>query len=509
MMINKKVLIVAILLLVSAFVIDSVSAASLNATVCCEKTKSNLFCQDIPTEECATGSRQVPSACDSTSYCKAGTCYNSKEGTCLDNTPEIICNANGGVWSAETPAQCQLGCCVLGDQAAFVTLTRCKYLASKLGIKTDYDKSIKDENSCVLKVSNQDKGACVYDFEFDRTCKFTTREQCNLGLNGSNTAGEFFKDKLCSAPELGTNCGQSTKTTCLAGKDEVYFQDTCGNPANIYDANKINDADYWTNVKTKSESCSSTSANANSASCGNCNYLLGSYCRASSSTKINPSVGNYICGDLNCKKTQNGQSYKHGESWCVYGDKGATSTDGDNSNAVGSQFFKHICINGEEVVEACADYRNQECVENKIQISTGGEFSQAACRVNRYQDCLQQTSQLDCENTDKRDCTWQSNWIFNASNSGMCIPKIAPGLKFWESATATTTCNYASVSCTVVFEKGLFGGKECKENCECLDQNWIDQRTMLCKALGDCGPKINWVGDKGYSSGYNYTIKKI
>jgi hypothetical protein len=87
------------------------------STVCCEQTTSGAFCQNVPSSECKPGSRQVPTSCESTSYCKAGTCYDSTEGTCLDNTPQLVCNANGGVWSEETPPQCSLGCCILGDQA--------------------------------------------------------------------------------------------------------------------------------------------------------------------------------------------------------------------------------------------------------------------------------------------------------------------------------------------------------------------------------------------------------
>ena len=38
------------------------------------------------------------------------------------------------------------------------------------------------------------------------------------------------------------------ETTCIEGKDEVYFKDSCGNIANIYDSSKINDKGYWNKV---------------------------------------------------------------------------------------------------------------------------------------------------------------------------------------------------------------------------------------------------------------------
>src|SRR3989344_3186496 len=466
------------------------ASAAVNATVCCEKTTSGLYCQNVPSQECSAGARQVPTAFGSTSFCKPGVCYNSGQGTCLDNTPEIVCNANNGVWSATSPAQCDLGCCILGDQAAFVTLTRCKYLSSNLGLQTNYNRGIKDELQCVLQVQNQDKGACVFDFEFQRTCKFTTREQCGFGLNGTKK-GEFFKDKLCSAPELGTNCGKTKKTACLPGKDEIYFVDTCGNPANIYDAGKANDEEYWTNVKTKDESCNPTLGNANSKNCGNCNYLQGSICRAASDT--NPTYGDYVCEDLNCKKTADGNSYKHGESLCIYNDAGES---GVGNNAVGSRFYKHICINGEEVLEQCDDFRQQECIQDSIQTSVG-KFSQAACRVNRWRDCTAQTEQLDCENTERRDCLWKPGVSIGNSSGGACVPKNTPGLKFWEGEETKAICAQGNAQCLVTFKKGLFGGETCKSGCDCLTPDWEKQRIDVCNSLGDCGPKINWVGDKG------------
>src|SRR3989338_2825338 len=136
------------------------ASALINATVCCEKTTSGLFCQNVPQNECSSSSRSAPTSCESTSFCKPGVCYNSNQGTCLDNTPEIVCNTNKGVWSEKSPPQCNLGCCVLGNQAAFVTLTRCKYLSSALGLQTNYKKDIKDEVQCVLQVQNQEVGAC-------------------------------------------------------------------------------------------------------------------------------------------------------------------------------------------------------------------------------------------------------------------------------------------------------------------------------------------------------------
>ncbi len=466
---------------------------SQSPTVCCEKTISGLYCQDVPASQCDSGARQVPTSCKATSYCKPGTCFDSSQGTCLDNTPQNVCNLNNGIWTDKPAPQCELGCCVVGDQAAFVTLTRCKKLSSSLGLETNYKKDIKDEVSCISSVLGQEKGACVFESEFQKTCRLTTRADCSGGVSGNNQKGDFFPNKLCSAEELGTNCGPSEKTMCVAGKEEVYFVDTCGNPANIYDSSKVNDKEYWTDIKDKTESCNPNAENANNPNCGNCNYIQGSFCRETTRTSTQATYGDNICGDLNCVDSK-GTKRKHGESWCVNDDKGVLDK---SNNAVGSRYYKHICINGEEVLEACADFRQQECIEDKI-TTTGGEFSQAACRVNRWQECTAQTSKSDCENTDKRDCTW---------NGEKCIPLNSPGLKFWEGNETAAICNQASVTCTATSTKGLFGGEKWSGDCVTgsgsISTAWAEKVGGVCYAMGDCSGnlgqnnKINWLGDKG------------
>jgi hypothetical protein len=499
----RKILFMLILLVGLLGMLGIVSGQS--NTVCCEETNNGAFCQNVPAAECKASAQQVPTGCESTSFCRAGTCFDSTEGICMDNTPQLVCNDNGGVWNEERPPQCNLGCCILIDQAAFVTLVRCKKLSAEHGLQTNYNSGIKSELECIQTVQAQDRGACVYEFELERTCEFTTRGDCEgveSEANGTEQiGGEFFAGKLCSAEELGTNCGPTTDTLCMPGKDEVYFVDSCGNPANIYDASKINDQSYWTNVRGKAESCNPGSGNIESKNCGNCNYLKGSICRNEDVAGVNPSYGDFICADLNCKDTSNGQDYLHGESWCVFNDNGETDV---GVNSVGSRFFRHICINGEETVEACEDLRAEECIEG---VTNG--FSQAACRVNRWQDCIAQSEKFDCENTDIRDCYWKEGIILgNASALGACLPMNPPGLKFWEGEEALNICAQAHATCIIEYEKGVFGEKECKANCECLTPQWEADRAEVCRALGDCGPAVNWIGKAGSKEGFLIKVGK-
>ena len=301
-MINKKAgmcYLQILVLMVASFAFAFLLAPSVGAqaspwpafNVCCEKTQSDAWCINTLEENCDLSFnalanrtlRKTPTSCEATSFCSPGCCYDSQEGLCMENTPQKVCNDANGTWMDDEECsipQCDLGCCVLGTQASFVTLTRCKRLAGLYGLETNFRKDIGDETTCIATAAAQDQGACVYEIDYERTCKFTTRGEC-LGMEsgeGQTSGAEFFKDYLCSAEELATNCGPSSKTTCVDGKDEVYFVDTCGNPTNIYDASKVNDKSYWMKVADKSETCGYGGANAGSNSCGNCDYFKGSIC---------------------------------------------------------------------------------------------------------------------------------------------------------------------------------------------------------------------------------------
>lgn len=485
---NKKLIfgLYALMIIAGIFVIGSVNVGSIEVSYCCEKTTTGAWCQNSPEANCNPSYRSTPSSCESTSYCKLGTCYNSQEGTCMENTPQKVCEENNGVWSdqeVDDVPQCQLGCCTLGDQAAFVTPTRCKQLSSLYGLQTDFSKNIQNEIQCILSVSSEEKGACVFEEEFERTCRFITQKECN---ELSYETKEFRKGFLCSDESLGTECGPSENTICIEGKDEVYFVDTCGNIANIYDASRQNDPIYWSKVFDKSETCNPDSNNANSASCGNCDYFLGSTCKAYQRNQdTNPTYGDYVCRDLSCE--YEGEKYQHGETWCA-------DSKGIEDSLPGSRAFRLVCYSGDVTVEPCDDYRNQVCIQGEV-----NGFSNAACRENKWQNCLAQENKKDCENEDQRDCEWIPGETLNseADEQGTCVPQDSPGLQGEE---AGQLCLQASKTCTVVFEKGLIGDKKCVENCECLDESWKVKMNQMCVSLGDCGVKVNYVGTEGYNT---------
>ncbi|VVB79748.1 Uncharacterised protein [uncultured archaeon] len=404
----KRGINISLSILLIFVIVTTLSSASTLSTPssCCQKTTSGAFCINTDASQCDSAFSIVPTSCESTSYCKLGTCYNSKEGICMENVPQTVCQQGNGTWSEKSPSelpQCTLGCCILGDQAAFVTLARCKSFSTFYGLTNDFRAGVTSETACIALANSQDEGACVKNEGDIKTCTFTTRGQCGgtnsvLALNTSSdeTGGtRFYKDVLCSAEELGTVNARQTTTGCYQGK--VYWYDSEGQRENVYSSDKDTS---WNGgrVATPDQVCGKVGASRN---CGNCDYLLGGVCAQWSGVLGlgKPTYGNYFCKATTCTDRE-GNERKNGESWCVY-----DAEVGNGRDPAGSRHYREICVDGEIKVEACEDFRNQICVHSGIDTSEG-EFSVAACRVNRWQDCTSQTSKDNCENTDQRDCMW-------------------------------------------------------------------------------------------------------
>jgi hypothetical protein len=500
--------------------------SSEGVSYCCEKTKTGAWCQNMDSKDkCDTSGelKAVSTSCESTSYCKMGCCFDSKAGTCSQNTAQKTCENNGGTWNENANCeieQCQEGCCILGNIAFWNTLTACKSYASLYGLEAGFRKDISNEFECITSINLDVKGACVYEEGGIKTCKSATKKECNeiqgttattsttnssssswlsnlFGNNQENTTSvvtntisstNFYEGYLCSAEKLATNCAPSQKTTCVEGKDQIYFIDTCGNVANIYDSSKINDKDYWAKIVDEEDSCGygDSKGNANSATCGNCDYYLGSMCKAfNRGDDKSPKYGDNICKDLSCK--YNGQTYKNGETWC------ATNTDIAKIGEAGSQYFKLSCYNKEVSVELCDSYRNKICSESEI-----NGYRNAQCIVNEWQSCSAQNNKEDCENEDQRDCKWVKISQSSKTKIGneYCVPKYTPGFDFWTSGTeAGEICSQLSFSCIVKYEEGLLGGgKTCVENCDCLDSIWQKKIAGVCNSIGDCEMEVSKKG---------------
>lgn len=501
--------------ILAVFLIGIVGAAN----YCCEKTTGDAWCQNVNDKSQCDGAYNSLSAyCEATSFCQLGTCINQREGTCVPDTYNA-CVSNGGTFSnesADSLQQCQLGCCLIGDQAAFVTQTSCNTMSSRYGLKINWQANINDELTCLASASPETKGACVYTDSKTgtKTCNLNTKGECQT-MAKTLTDVSFHAGYLCSAPELGTVCEKSQQTTC--GDDgNVYYIDTCNNLANIYDATKWNNpGDYWTKIQTPT--CGDSVGNKDSTTCGACDYYSGSMCkeRAVGDPVV---TGDHFCKNLDC--VYNGKTYAHGESWCAYDNPDKSIMD----NVPGSSDFRMICYNGEVTKEECDPFRQLIC--NQTQVTTkndGTPVYVSGCVKNMWESCYGQNNTKDCENQDVRHCTWfpsssydglyfsKKNGLSNNSDAthpaGICLPKYSPGLLFWDDQgkygdnviVAKDICPAASGYCGVEYHDTIFVKHECVQNCSCTDAQgaWQTSLNTLCSAMGDCGVNINYLGKNG------------
>ncbi len=310
---------------------------SINGTACQEYPSTN--CNSLCTTACFPGRRSDFSACN------LGTCYDSTLGTCTGGSPQFLCQQAGGQWSATQPAMCNRECCLINPdssghagQAQFSTQQQCNYLSQTLGSPVSWV-PVNGEVECLLRASSQARGACVLEFlpELQKyNCETTTQSDCLV------SGGDFYEGQLCTNPTLNTKCERTQNTACFDSLDGVYYVDSCNNRANIYDSLKLNDITYWSNIVSDTNSClagATGTAINNQATCGNCNYLLGSVCGTPRQGDQNAIYGNYVCRDLSCVDDR-GNARQNGESWCAF--DGRIGVDGSPASNAPQQNLNPI-----------------------------------------------------------------------------------------------------------------------------------------------------------------------
>ena len=473
----------------------------------CLLDNNGASCQEYPSSVCEA---QCSSACfpgrrSDFAPCQLGTCYDSNRGLCNSGTPRAGCESSGGTWSAEIPAQCNRECCLIGpdgsggaNQARLSTASECRSLGNSLGAPVSWE-PVSGELECIAKVRTLKEGACVLDLDVEfneHECKFTTQTDC------MTSGGTFYAERLCTNPALNTKCEKTENTKCFNGKDGVYYLDSCGNRANIYDSSKKDDENYWSAVVPVSRSCtleSNSNILSNQQNCGNCNYLAGSVCGTiRQGVDRNPTLGQYVCRDLSCVKEDNTR-VKHGQSWCAF--DSAIGVDGENGtnsersvDVPGSRHYKKLCFDGEIRTEPCAEYRNGLCVESEP--SENG-FTTASCRVNTGVLCLSQNENAEklakCE--ESVDCFLKHVEI-DKFKFDMCVPKYPAGFELQDEPQEDSKliCGYATNTCTYYEKKGIDGRWSCKINCACKSAEFVETMNNLCMSLGDCGGKVNLAG---------------
>ena len=459
---------------------------------CCEMTKDGYKCATTLDSDCGDGKFFAEGAlCDLTSFCERGCCYDEElgiydsnvlEGDCFKNwVDDANCNMPGA----------RLGCCVLGSASIYETRGQCEVdtLILAMGDNAVVDwRADLNSGRCALLSVTQEEGACV----IGNDCKFTNEGNCY------NYGGEFYGNVLCTSPSLGTSCERTDRTTCVEGKDEVYFIDSCGNVANVYDSERIDDDDYWNVVDD--DLCGAGEGNGNSESCGNCNRFLGGICGSASEDNFGVDEGDYYCRSTSCMF--DGESYKNGESWCVY-----DGVIGDGNDVVGSRHWKYVCSQGIVQIEPCADYRNQICIQTNTFDVEGEkvEFRNSACIANNWRECLDLNGEEDglekC--AESLNCQVDNIEIADKFSFGVCAPKYPGGFNLRNERyqkTAEQICDMADQKCTVVYASKTWGGCKIVANKGCLQEKFAEEMNDFCRGLGDCGGSANIVGE--YSSSY-------
>ena len=535
--------------------------SSAEMSYCCEKlVEDNALCKPaseisecVQTVTCGDPSnphecKVTPTSCESTSYCKTGTCMNTQAGECSPNSPLAECEANGGTWDAaemKDLPQCQLGCCILGDQTSFVTQIKCTDLSSEYGLETNYHPEIDNFGECQDLANPNVEGACVFDEGSKRTCKRLTKSECQEfeGTSGATNV-EFNEGLLCSNEDLATDCGPSKQTTCY--EDRVHFIDTCGNLANVYDYNEITETVYWNKIIEPEDSCSIEEDGEEK--CGNCDYFeTSSICKTEKLGGGRQAIeGDYVCADLSCKMDLNGdgdftdvgEKREHGESWC-----GTNAVEGEEDSP-GARYFVNRCYESEVTTEPCSEFRQEVCYESD---ETGK--TNAQCVENLWKDCAEQETEDDCINSDVRDCVWTSVDWYNPSDyeffdevimshttvtnfgldefvstdpsdflgEGYCSPKNTTGLHLKEiEDEEIEVCMNNSYSCEISWvelreildsmqsesgrDRFLEAGFECVDKDGNIRDEWLEEMNDKCVLSGDCGKSKNFLGNFGHKN---------
>ncbi|MCH7850325.1 MAG: hypothetical protein IH845_01650 [Nanoarchaeota archaeon] len=464
---------------------------ALGSSGCCELPEGGGVCSVIEQSSCAEGSEFSKGVgCEETTFCQEGCCFDDDETTFKESL-ESLCSLN---W--EPDANCNLpaaefGCCYLGSTVIYsnkgtcVVETKARGLADNL--YTGWENEV-SELECVTRDLSKDEGSCIFS---DGECEIKTEEDC------FDLRGKFTKGYLCTAEGLNTGCEPTTDTTCVSGKDEVYFLDSCGNPANIYDASKVNDRDYWEKIVLLEDSCGAdnSSGNGESLTCGNCNRFRGGLCRDALSDGVEPDLGNNYCKSTEC--IVDGEIYEDGESWCDYEGK-----IGEGDDIVGSLHRRISCNQGVSKIEDCGDFRTKICVQKTTfdPEVEGVAFREAECVKNIADDCIAYgTDELDkCR--ESKSCFVKHVEISEFLNFDVCVPQYPKGFNLRakpeheEKTKAESVCGLATLRCNVI--RGKFN-LQCKDlaNNECLTEKFTREMNDLCRSMGDCGLEISYVDE--------------
>jgi hypothetical protein len=432
-------------------------------------TKSGSFCVYGQASQCDPSYQQSSVPCEQTSFCKPACCVDSIQGSCYANVGVAQCSNKPGTSadvsnpSCSGKSQCQQGCCQVGNQCFLSTKGQCtNYAAPYEGLDQDniWTSSITDEFDCVDQCAQQEQGCCV---DASAGCLWTTKGQCSASGEVGDTTEGFYAGTYCSDKGLACGCTQHFRKGCVEDQDDVYWFDSCGNPEEVAD-----DCDYASGTLCQEQ--------GNSASCASVD------CVSTVAVPNNP------------HDPRLGGPRKNGESWCTY-----DSGTGGFYDRPGSRHYRHVCVNGEEHVEECKDYREEICVQADTSIS-GTPFSAAQCKK------LDDFPKIDLEKFQETNDAAQSTVqpgtaeFSDQSTTFISSTTVDKGDQFWQGDNELA-CKKGKTECTVVWAKeGFWDDWDCEGNCQCEKPAFIEEANDYCRMFGDCGADIN-ILDKGNDDG--------
>ncbi len=454
--------------IVSAASIQGVEAAE---EVCCEESNGGEFCVYIDEEDCKPGAMRAAVSCEQTNFCGVGCCGDIETGDCSNAVPKATCESKEnsifyGSFDCDKVGFCDKGCCEIGSNFRFITKKACEILIEEnfpfLDVEDVWNGGIGSEEECIYQSVEEDEGCCVKEGEygFEGDCDWTTRGSCStLGLEDENGGPGFYKGVYCSNEGLQCDCVSNDHKGC-AGED-VYWFDSCGNKENL-----VEDCDYFGETICKEKD------------------------------------GSASCRSINCEDTNDYPKNNHdpamggfrhnGESWCVYEGRVGPAMD-----LVGSRHYRVMCVDGEELIEPCRDFREEYCVQFSENES---EFNFAKCIESDGFECVSECNQKPFDSNKQKNKQCCDEYASCLWNDGICMPLIPPGNLDAEYETSSPNfntkqmCDVGDTTCTSIWVKKLGGNWECKANCHCRNYQWVSDANLFCQSLGDCGAHYNVAG---------------
>ncbi len=527
---DKKILFI---LIGFVFIIGLVNISA----VCCEKLKEGQWCiaaENVNQCDSNYNVWQYKNSCLTVPECM-GTCINPQTGECSESTPKASCLKENNNWveqKIEEVAVCKKGCCTIGLDTYFVTQAECRNMFTEYNIQGTFNANL-GADSCLAQNVRIKKGACVIGTGSEKKCIITSNTLCNynnvnelskklvMPFLQNEISVNFYENKLCTATlpngEAISECAKTQNTVC--SNEKVYYIDTCGNLANIFDSSKYNSINYWTDMKNRYDDICKVGASG-SSTCGNCDPTMNTVCKSykedSGASKPSNNDNGLICGSLSCK--YEGRVYQHGESWCaespgtliihqnlttgkLYENDLKELKNASKYNLPGSRYYKLVCSSGVVLVEECEDYRREVCIQG---VDDYSGRSEASCSANPYMKCTSLVTKTDCEKNIL--CKWIPGYTWNMIEivpkeyrkemQGSCVSLVAPGFDFWNGTKSmgSSICAMGTVGANALFETSIWRNRDNIKEWDDLHEKCINE----CYAIPGYGKEFPFNGTKIY-----------